>query len=355
MPQTPTNPLVADFLRSRRDWSAHHVENATGILNRFCAWLAATHPGTDLPDVEAEMCDEYLTARAQGTTGLIDGRTGRVLDRGVAGATLHKEYQQLCWLYEWMVRKHLVPETEQRVRGGGVRYLPAPVRGPMTDIVAPVVSNPDPRRIRRVTDADYHQLLGFFLAKRGRATRIDLRNAAMCSLMYWSGLRRSEVAGCDLANYDRDTGTLAVKGKGSPPKWRTVVLLAETSELIDDYLRARHDDRAVALFASTMGAAEADTTGRLRPDAISAVLERACARLGIHVSAHQFRRSATISSKRRGIAETEIARQLGWSPGAAKIMMPRYTEDDATALVVEAYRANDPTLRRRRTRTLKAV
>ena len=145
---------------------------------------------------------------------------------------------------------------------------------------------------------------------------------------------------------------------GKNNKWRTVTILEETREWVDRYLRRRRqngDDTDTALFASTYGGEDPD--GHLRPDAIGSMLERRCQQLGIHVTAHQFRRAFTIGAKRRGVPETEIARQAGWAPSSAKLMLPRYTKSDADQLTHEAFRANDPTAGRtiRSPRKLRAV
>lgn len=326
-PAPPRDPLVASFLRRKATWSDGSIANAISIFNRWCAWLDAH--GVTLTEATGDHCATYLAERA----------------RIVAGSTVHKEWQQLTWLYTWLRREGelaLVRRRGQLVEQTG--------RGPMEGVDAPRVNDPDPARIRHICVADYRRVLGSFDRRRV----VDCRNAAICSLMYWSGLRRSEVARADLERYDPVDGTLAVLGKNN--KWRTVTLLEETREWLDRYLRRRKDDTATALFASTLGGLEGTTTGRLRPDAISSMLERRCARLGIQVTAHQFRRAFAIGAKRRGVPETEIARQAGWSPSSAKLMLPRYTRSDADRLTHEAFRANDPTAaggpRRRRLRAV---
>lgn len=339
MPQAPTDPHVAQFLASRLSWSAHHVENATSVLNRFAAWLASQHPETALIDVSRAQCQAYMAHRASAL-----GRGGKAL----SATTLHKEHQVLCWLYGWLAAEGELPLVARRM-GRDTVWVEGPPLGPMSGVAAPAQGDPDPDRTRAIGEADYRRLMASFDRRR----RIDCRNAAICSLMYWSGVRRSEVTRADVANYDALTGTLNVCGKGR--KWRQVVLLEETRQLLDRYLRRRHDDPADALFASSMKGHDALATGRLRPDAVSAFIEGRCARLGIKVSAHEFRRAATISAKRRGIPETEIARQHGWAPQSAKLMIPRYTAADANALVAEAYRATDPTAPRGRARRLRSA
>ena len=330
MPAAPADPLIGSFIRRKRNWSDRHVTNAIATYNRWHAWLAA-HDVTDLTEATGDLCADYLTERA----------------RTVAGSTVHKDWQFLVWLYTWLRREGELPPVTRRGQ-----LVDQTGRGPMEDIDAPRINEPDPDRIRYVSPADYRRLMAGF----DKTKMLDCRNAAICSLMYWSGVRMSEVAGAELDRYDAVDGCVEILGKGDPPKWRTVTLLEETREWVDRYLRRRRSawphDTATALFAATYGGEDPD--GHLRPDAIGSMLERRCARVGIDVTSHQFRRAFTIEAKRRGIPETEIARQAGWATSSAKAMIPRYTTSDADRLTHEAFRANDPTALRQ-TRRLKVA
>jgi site-specific recombinase XerD len=314
MPQAPTDPLIGSFLRRKRNWSDAYTNNAVASLNRWHRWLH-THGVTDLCAATGDLCADYLTERAD----------------TVVGSTVHKDWQFLVWFYTWLRREGELPTITRR--GVDVEQIG---RGPMEDIDAPRINDPDPDRVRHVSDADYRRLMATFDKRKV----IDCRNAAMCSLMYWSGVRMSEVARAELARYDATEGCVAILGKNN--KWRTVTLLEETREWVDRYLRRRAGDNATALFAATYGAAD-KIGGHMRADAIGSMLERRCNRVGIDVTGHQFRRAFTIEAKRRGVPETEIARQAGWAPSSAKLMLPRYTKSDADRLTHEAFRANDPT------------
>lgn len=327
-----------EFLVSRLNWSAHHRENARSILRRFAAFVAEAHLGgpelvsPELVDVEAATVRAFFAARA--------GQAPSAAAPPVSGTTAHKDYQILSLFYGWASEGGFLPLVRRRV-GREIVMMEPPPTGPLHGVAAPKMTEPHPRRIRRLSEADYYRIIAGF--DRRRLT--DRRDAAICSLMYWSGPRRSEVVRADRANYRRDGGRggalLLVKGKGD--KWRIITVLDETRRLIDNYLAERRDDDNTALFASSRGA------GRLRPDAVSAMLDRRCAKLGLDgVASHQFRRAATSEAKAREIPETEIARQLGWAPQSAKLMIPRYTQADADKLTEDSWRATDPTARRRR-------
>jgi integrase len=325
----PADPLVRSFLKRRPGWSAGFKSNATSTYNRWAAYLAARGVD-DLTEATGDHVADYLTDRQAGTTGLVNLHGRRV--GPVSGTTAHKEWQHLTALYAWLSAEGELPDVK---RGGTMR--PAPRLGPCDGVTPPKMAPTDPDRTRHVTEADYRRVMRSFKPNRA----IDCRNAAICSVMYRSGLRMSEIVRADLADYDDRDGTLAVLGKNNT--WRVVPLLEETRELIDRYLRRRRHDPSPALFASTLGGTEGPTTGRMRPDAVASMLERRCAKLGIHVTAHMFRRAAAIDAKRRGVPETEVARALGWSPSSAKVMIPRYTRSDADRLTTEAWRDTDPT------------
>lgn len=63
------------------------------------------------------------------------------------------------------------------------------------------------------------------------------RDAAMLAVLYGSGLRRSEVAGLSLADYDAETGTLLVRGKGN--RERTAYLASGSEAAMADWLTFR--------------------------------------------------------------------------------------------------------------------
>ena len=73
-----------------------------------------------------------------------------------------------------------------------------------------------------------------------------VRDAAIISLMCTCGLRRSEVVGLNLGDYDQNTGRIIVLGKGR--KERTVYLVNEAAKAMDDWLWIRGDWEARAIY-----------------------------------------------------------------------------------------------------------
>jgi site-specific recombinase XerD len=323
MQNATIHPLVRSHLKAQgRRWTPEHIQNALSVLRRFDAFLQAR--SVSLVDATADDCRDYLNARHEVVTS----------------TTVHKDYQHLRWFYKFLVAEEDIDTRK--------------VHGPMETVLPPKVADSDPNRVGYVSVDDYARLMSSF----SRRSLIDCRDAAICSLMYWSGLRRSEVVRLDRDRLDLDNGVGEVLGKNG--KWRTFAILGETVEWLERYLRRRDTDNAdrgrgdaVALFASIGGqGAEHLTTGRIRPDAVSAMLDRRCARLGLDVSAHQFRRAMAIEARRRNVSDLAIQETAGWADGR---MLKRYTKAEGERLAANEFHANDPTRIGRGGRRLRRV
>jgi integrase len=114
------------------------------------------------------------------------------------------------------------------------------------------------------------------------------RNAALLGLLYGGGLRRAEVVGLDLADYDADTGALRVLGKGN--KQRVVFAPAGTRSALAAWLAVRGTGPGPLLFPVTKGGVV--IVRRMTPGAIAQVVERLAARAKVvRFSPHDLRRT----------------------------------------------------------------
>lgn len=66
------------------------------------------------------------------------------------------------------------------------------------------------------------------------------RDSALLGLAYGAGLRRSEIVGLDLADYDRRTGILVVRGKGN--KERTAYITNGSRNALETWLALRGEE-----------------------------------------------------------------------------------------------------------------
>lgn len=311
------HPLVVRFLADHDAWSPAHRQNARSILNRYTRWLGGH--GIDVAEATTSDIRAYLAGRG-----------------AVSGATRHKEYQFIGWFYTWQRGDELVYDDDRRRRS------------PVTDVKAPRVDEPALERTAYVSELDYARLMRSF--RRDRP--LDLRNAAICSLMYWSGLRRSEVARLRLGDLHLDASPAMLVVLGAKTnRQRTIPLTEDTTARLRRYLDHRLDEPAhvAALFVGSLGAE--DPRGHMRPDAISSMLERRCAKLGMRITAHQFRRSSTINAMARGLKDSTVQYLHGWDGRAGAEMMARYGRDGRAAAAAADFAANDPTARRARAAT----
>jgi hypothetical protein len=77
------------------------------------------------------------------------------------------------------------------------------------------------------------------------------RDAAIFGLAVYAGLRRAEIAGLDLENYNADDQVMRVKGKGN--KTRTVPLTGGLADALDEWLALRGKQAGYLFLAVNKG------------------------------------------------------------------------------------------------------
>ena len=153
-------------------------------------------------------------------------------------------------------------------------------------------------------------------------TPIGLRDRAMLSLLYSTGLRRAEVSALDLNDVDLTEGLVHVRrGKGGKP--RLVPLGESAGEDLRRYLtRGRPEmaeghrmPRTSALFVGAGGPGRRNQGGRLLPDGVSILVRRTCAKAGLPrpVMAHALRHAFATHLLRAGADVRHVQRLLGHS------------------------------------------
>ena len=105
------------------------------------------------------------------------------------------------------------------------------------------------RRLPRPLSEDEAQLL---MEIPPLSTQRGLRDRAMITLMYSSGLRVSELVSLRLSDVDLARGVVAVSGKGN--KRRLVPVGEVALQCLDEYLRARNDRSAETAPCAERGA-----------------------------------------------------------------------------------------------------
>lgn len=141
-------------------------------------------------------------------------------------------------------------------------------------------------RGRALEGGELHALFRVCAADRAPAGR---RDAALLSILYGAGLRRSEAVALDVADYDPATGTLSIRsGKGH--KARTAYAGRGTAEAVQAWLVARGGHPG-PLFCSFTKAGHVRRR-RMSDDAVRYILQVRAHEAGVPAfSPHDLRRS----------------------------------------------------------------
>jgi len=328
MAQHVNDPDLADFL-DESGWSDGVRANATSILRRWEAWLAAQSPAVEPMSANHRHLRSYLDERQQ----------------TISGTTAHKEWQTIRAVYAWAARSTSGDPHARRGPaarpGAGILSADPMLRAAAPDMVEPTV---------RTADAtDVGRLLDYFAATARKVrTRRDgeyeraLRNAAMVSLMFRGGCRVGELPHIDLHHLLRDErGETIVACRvggddGSHTKsrrGRLVPVMPETAVLLERYLRRRGAADG-PLFIGRAGHTKARDR-RMTAQAIREVVKRGAVACGVVISSHDMRRGFTVDAKAAGADNLSIMTVCGWR---SEKMLARYLGEAGQALAVDAMR-----------------
>jgi len=146
---------------------------------------------------------------------------------------------------------------------------------------------------------------GRLLAGCGRETAAGLRDYAVLSLLARLGLRGAEAAGLRLGDIDWRAGEIAVTGKGS--RTERLPLPAPAGEALAAWItggRPRCELRAVFVTVRR-------PYRPLTPEAVRAIMGRACDRAGLERrGAHQLRHALATEMLRAGASLPEVGQVL---------------------------------------------
>ena len=131
------------------------------------------------------------------------------------------------------------------------------------------------------------------LAQCDRSTLKGKRDYALLRLLWGNALRRNEVSQLNIGDFDRDSKTLRILGKGRGTQTETIDLGDATVEAIADWLDGNSGNRPddSPLFTSLDFA---NSGHRLTGDGIRKIVVRLCTKAGIKktMSPHRIRHSA---------------------------------------------------------------
>lgn len=136
---------------------------------------------------------------------------------------------------------------------------------------------------------------------------LDLRDLTMLMLTLDTGLRRGEVCGALLSDYDPQNGSLRVVGKGRKARW--VPVGSEVKALLWRYLkrvRPKHDRGGPWLFLGRTG-------GQVNGNHLGKTFHERAGRAGVKARFHDLRHTAATYALRAGMDKARVSRMLGHS------------------------------------------
>lgn len=182
------------------------------------------------------------------------------------------------------------------------------------------------------------EIAALFDACADDATPSGARDAALLALLRL-GLRRAEVCGLEIGDFDASKGELVVRGKGN--KERTAYLEGGARAALDDWLRVRGGGAGALLLPVTKGG---DVECRaLKPQAIYNALGKRAQQAGVRdISPHDWRRTFVSDLLDAGADIATVQRMAGHANVTTTARYDRRGEvakQKATGLLHVPYRA----------------
>lgn len=162
------------------------------------------------------------------------------------------------------------------------------------------------QRLPAGRDVAHHEIAAL-LRCCDASTPAGIRNRAMVAMLWAGGLRRDELAGARLEDYNATSGRLVVIGKGN--KERAVFVGPSIMAAVADWLALR-GTHAGALFCGINKGGRIG--GALSAQAVYNTLKELAARAGVApFSPHDMRRTYIGNQLDNGVDVATIARQVG--------------------------------------------
>jgi site-specific recombinase XerD len=161
---------------------------------------------------------------------------------------------------------------------------------------------------------------------------IDVRDTAIVTLLFATGIRRAECAGLRLEDVELAGRRITVVGKGS--RRRTVGIGTKAAVALDRYLRARRRHSHATSPMLWIG-----RSGPLTDNGLGQMLERRASIAGVRLHAHQFRHRFSHDWLSAGGNEGDLMVNNGWK---SRAMLSRYAASTAAERAIDAHRLYNP-------------
>jgi len=302
MAQTPTDPMVIEFLDDRC-YSDGQTTNYTSILNMMGAWLRSEFGVASLLDADKAQCAAWIAHRTASKS-----KTGAP----ISSSTLRKSWQAAHDFYLWAVEADEIDRSPMKL-----------MKGPK------VVEN---TAVRMGDRDDFDR----FSTSIDRRRYEDRRALAVMACMAFAGLRVSEVLALNVGDvtFESNFAKLYIADPKNG-KARTVTLVREGMVMLRRWMTERNGSMSEHAPVFTGSKATNDIDGRLTYSCISSWFDRYRDRTGHDLPpCHAWRRFAAHEMVQAGIDQVHIETMMGWKHDGK--MIARYLGDKAEALAHDA-------------------
>lgn len=190
-----------EYLESEKRYSAHTVKAYLADLKQFSVYLADTYEVSDAREASSPMIRSWVS---------------ELMDAGVSARSVNRKLSTLKTFFKYLMRE------------GEVK------KNPMVKVGSPKTESRLPSYMEQ---KDMEDLLRPDMFTDGFA---GVRDRLMIMLLYYTGMRRSELIELPIHAYDALNGQVKVVGKGN--KERIIPINNEMKDLIDSYLKLREEE-----------------------------------------------------------------------------------------------------------------
>ena len=209
--------LLAQLLSDKRSPNTRHAYAKD--LRDFFGTIANSEPTPEMVTyfLQLERCDAVT---------LVLRYKGMLVERGLKEATINRRLSAIKSLVKLAFSAGKCHYTLEEVKGEKVQVY---------------------RDTKGISREAYRKVL----ALPDRTTLKGKRDYALLRLLWDNALRRGEIAGADVGDFDSEAKTLKVKGKGKGTAYEVIDLSVSTSEAIREWLFERRElNREAPLFIS---------------------------------------------------------------------------------------------------------
>jgi len=202
------------YLATERRYSPHTIRSYGNDLNQFISFIIEIYSGFTPGEINSADIRSWIV---------------KLLDGGMSASSVHRKITCLRVFFRFLRREGVIS-------------------GDPTERVVM------PKRKKRLPGFVSEESLMTLLDEFDFGNDFEgLRNKTIIEMLYLTGMRRSELIGLKLSDYDSSRGTLRVLGKRN--KERLIPLLDSFSKGLNDYIKERKNETVASewLFITEKG------------------------------------------------------------------------------------------------------